>query len=170
MIRKILSFILIATCLCSLSGCTGALRKKFVRKKKYEKKQIPVFKPKEYEAEFTKEQRYINHYTFWKNAHTEIIRMLDGKDRINNKKLKLYATYSVDEINQMHKLLPDEEQQRLQPYIEELTDLTGKMKNSSYVSSHKHTLTKKLKYIYNEVRENFSYAKMKKYFAEVETE
>ena len=163
MIRRILSLILIAACLCSLSGCAGEWRKKFVRKKKYEKKQIPVFKPKSYEAEFTTEQRYLNHYAFWKNAQTEAIKILDGKDRINNKKLKFHANYAVVEIKEMHKLLPDEKQQQIEPHIKELTDLAEKIKDSSYLSSHKHTLAKQLKHIYNEVRENFSYIKMKKY-------
>lgn len=161
--KKTIAVILLAACLCSLSGCTGELRKKFVRKKKYEKKQIPVFKPKSYEAEFTKEQRYINHYAFWKNAQTEMINILDGKDRINNKKLKFHANYAVVEINEMYKLLPDEKKQSLKPHIEELTGLAERIKDSSYVSAHKHTLTKQLKHIYNVVRENFSYVKMKKH-------
>ena len=97
MTKKTIAVILLAACLCSLSGCSGELRKKFVRKKKYEKKQIPVFKPKSYEAEFTREQRYINH---------------------------------------------------------------------SYVSARKHTLTKQWKHIYNVVRENFSYVRMKGYLKE----
>ena len=43
MIKKILSLVLIAIFLFSGAGCTGEWRRKFVRKKKHEKKKVPIF-------------------------------------------------------------------------------------------------------------------------------
>lgn len=160
MIKRISGLVLIAIYLLFSVGCTGEWRRKFVRKKKYEKRPTPIFKPKEYEAEFTPGQRYANHYAFWKNAVSEVIKIL-GQKQINNKKLKFHASYTLEEIKQLHKLLPDEKQRQFTPYVEKLSVLVEKLRNSSYVSGHKRTLIKKLKHHYNEVSKNFSYNKMK---------
>ena len=160
MIKRISCLILIMVYLISSVGCSGELRRKFVRKKKAEKKQVPIFKPVPYEDEFTPRQRYANHYAFWKNAVTEVIKVL-GQSQINNKKLKVHASHALDEIKRLHQLLTLEQKMELEPHINELNDLVEKLKDSRYVLSHKHTLTKKLKHHYREVSKNFSYSKMK---------
>lgn len=160
MFKKMVCAVLVAAYLFSSAGCSGVLRKKFVREKKQEVKKIPVFKPQEYESEFNKQQLYANHFAFWRNAETEVIELLSDDER-NYKKLKTYASYSLEELKQMQQLLIDEKQQQINPYIEELTQLVKKIKSPSYVSAHKHTLIKQLKHHCGAVGRGFSYFKMK---------
>ena len=93
---------------------------------------------------------------------TEVIKII-GEDEINNKKLKIYAYYSYDEIGQMHNLLPDEQKAKLGPYIEDFKKIVSKLQDDNYVAGHRHVLNKALKHYYNEVSKNFSYIKMKNY-------
>lgn len=158
---NILKIFLCLSFLLCCAGCSGELRKKFVRQKK-EKKETPVIQPQTYESEFTKWQRYINHFTFWKNAEHELIALVDTEDR-NEKKLRTYAEYSLKEIKELYNLLPQEKAQELNPFILELIDLVGKIKAPAYVSSHRNTLTRQLIHHYKEVHRRFSYNKMKKF-------
>ncbi len=160
MMKKIFTVFLIVAISFTATGCSGALRKKFTRRKGEEKKLAPVFKPYDYKTELTSRQLYVNHYTFWKNAHTEVIKIL-GENIINNKRLKTYARYALDEIKQMQQLLPQEQGAQLAPYAEDLNGIVDKLMDENYVTGHKHTLTKSLKHNYNEVNRNFSYNKMK---------
>ncbi len=159
MIKRLSCLLLIIVHLIASAGCTGELRRKFVRKKK-EEKPTPIFKPVPYESEFTPRQRYANHYVFWKNAEAEVIKILNQKD-INNKKLKFHTSYALVEIKQMQKLLPLEQRLELELYIDDLNVLAEKLQDLHYVLSHRHTLVKKLKHHYREVSRNFSYSKMK---------
>ena len=162
MLKKISCLILIVICLTSLNGCSGELRKKFVRKKKDAARKIPVFKPEDYETKFTPAQRYVNHYVFWKNAAREVIDILE-KDEINNKKLKFHAMHTLDEVKDLHKLLPDEQKEQLNPYIEEFAIVADKLIDPAYVINHKNALVKKVRHHYNEVSRNFSYNAVKDY-------
>lgn len=164
MMKKMTCYVLIFTYLFLMTGCSGQMRRKFIRKKK-EEKTSPVFTPEDYSAEFTLRQRYINHYTFWKNAETEIINIL-GQEVINNKKLKFHTNYALVEIKELHNILPDYKQWQIETYVNELTELAEKLYNSSYVRSHKHTLVTKLKRHYKEVSRNFSYSKVKEHLPE----
>lgn len=160
MMKKIFAVFLIVALSFTAAGCSGALRKKFVRKKDAEKKITPVFKPYDYKSEFTPRQLYANHYSFWKNAQAEVIKIL-GENIINNKRLKTYSRYALDEIKQMQQFMPQEQKEKLDPYIEDLSGIVFNLWDENYVTGHRHTLTKALKHNYNEVSKNFSYVKMK---------
>ncbi|MFH0731328.1 MAG: hypothetical protein V2A72_00190 [Candidatus Omnitrophota bacterium] len=160
MFKKTLGLILILSCLVSLSGCSGYMRKKFVREKKGEQKIMPVFTPEVYETSFTAKQRYANHYAFWKSSIDEAIELLNQENR-NNKKLTTHASYALQELKEMQNLFVDEQKPQIEPYIKELGSLVELIKDSSYVSNHGNTLVKELKHNYREVSRNFSFSKMK---------
>ncbi len=160
MMKKIFAVFLIIALSFTAAGCSGVLRKKFTRKKDAEKKITPVFRPYDYKTELTSKQLYVNHYTFWKNAQAEVIKIL-GENTINNKRLKTYSRYALDEIKQMQQFLPQEQKEKLGPYIEDLSSIVFNLWDENYVAGHRHTLTKALKHNYNEVSKNFSYVKMK---------
>lgn len=156
--KKISILLLAVVFLITTAGCTGELRRKFVRKKK-EEKASPVLSPIDYESEFTPNQRYANHYAFWKNAATEVIRMLENPN-INYKKLKFHSDHALIEIKQLRRLLLTEQQSKLDIYINDLVPLVGQLKDRDYVKANKHIVLKKIKHHYRGVAKNFLYSKM----------
>ncbi|MBN1405047.1 MAG: hypothetical protein JW946_00835, partial [Candidatus Omnitrophica bacterium] len=167
MMKKTLYLALIALCVFQLTGCSGVLRKKFVRDKGEPKKETPVFKPEVYENEFTTRQRYANHFAFWKGAAAELIDLIYSDNR-NDKRMRFFASYTLEEANQMHKLLVDEKQKEMEPLIRDLAALLEKTNDDTYISTHKNTLVRDLKHIKKQIEKNFSYNKMQNYLRQMQ--
>jgi len=158
--NKITCMLLIAIIVLT-TGCSGAWRKKFIRKKKDEVKQGPVLQPYDYKKEFTNRQLYANHYVFWKNSEAELINSVKSKS--NMKKIKSQAAYSLVEIKKLGELLIDEKRALIEPYIAELEDITDKANQPNYVNSNSNQLVSKLSKHYRAVSGTFSYFHMKNF-------
>ncbi len=158
--KEIISASLIITVFFT-SGCSGAWRKKFIRRKKDEDKQGPVLQPYDYKREFTNRQLYANHYVFWKNSESELIGSV--KEKSNLKRIKSQANYSLVEINKLADLLVDEKQELIMPYVEELEDIVDKVSRPNYVQSNSNYINSQLSRHYRAVARQFSYFHMKNF-------
>lgn len=161
MIKKLMSVTLLLIFAISCVGCSGVLRKKFVRKKKDEVKHGPVLQPYDYAKEFTNRQSYANHFAFWKNSESEVIASLKSKK--SQKRIVTYATYSFSEIKKLHELLIEEKQKELMPYVKEMEGFLSNIKTPNYVNSQRRMLIKNLKKHYYSVERQFKYFTMQRY-------
>jgi len=157
---KILSILLVGMILLTSSGCSGTWRKKFVRKKKDEDIKAPVLQPYDYEKEFTNKQSYANHFAFWKNAESELITAI--KTSSSMKRVDMYASYSQKEINEIYALLIEEKQKELKPFLDQLDEITRKIKIPNYIKSHRNAILKDLGRHYRAVGK-FAYFFMQNY-------
>ena len=167
MIKKLIIMLVLLTFTLNSCGCAGTWRRKFVRKKKGEDIEGPVLQPYDYKKEFNNQQLYVNHFTFWKNAESEIIYCLSMTE-INNKKLNANVSYALIEIKKMHELLKPEKQQELKPYVDELADFANRVKLSGYVNSHQNLLVSTIKKHYRQVNRYFAYRNIKPFIKEDE--
>lgn len=159
--KRIIAGVLAVVFMLSCCGCSGAWRRKFVRKKKGEVKEGPVLHPEEYRKEFTNKQFYANHFAFWKAAESEFINSLKG-DRSAGR-INTYASYAIDELKSLHKLLAEEKQKELYPFIEELREITAKMDSPTYMNSRRNFLVEISSKHYRAVSRRFSFYSMKNY-------
>jgi hypothetical protein len=158
--RKIVAVALVSALLISAGGCSGVWRKKFIKTKNTEEIDSPVLQPKEYIKEFTNQQLYANHFAFWRNAEEELINCLPGDSQ---KRIDTYAAYSINELAKLKNLLVEKKAQQIEPFIRELRDVIGNIKQPNYLSSNRNKVSDCLNKHYRNVSRNFSYYNMKKY-------
>ena len=158
---KFTTVILLLVVLLSSAGCSGTWRKKFVRAKKGEVKEGPILQPYDYKREFTNNQLYVNNYTFWRNAESELIKSVKSKD--SSKRIRNHAGYTMVDIKKLSSLLVDEKSAQLQPYISELEEMIEKIDQPNYVSSNSNALASRLSKHYRAVSHDFSYQRMKNF-------
>ena len=156
---KFTTVMLLLVVLLSSAGCSGTWRKKFVRGKKGEVQQGPILQPYDYKREFTNNQLYVNNYTFWRNAESELIKSVKSKD--SSKKIKNQAGYAMVDIRKLSTLLVNEQASKLEPYILELEEMIEKIDQPNYVSSNSNALASRLSKHYRAVSRDFSYQRMK---------
>lgn len=159
--KRITLIVLIFVFALNNCGCSGPWRRKFVRKKKAEVKQEPVFHPEEYKKEFTNQQLYANHFAFWRAAESEFISCLQDHQPI--KRVGVYASYAVMELNKLHDLLTEDKQRHLKPFIEELKEIVARIDQPHYVNSHRNFLVSISGKHYRTVSRKFSYFSIKNY-------
>lgn len=159
--KRITLIVLIFIFALNSSGCSGPWRRKFVRKKKTEVKQEPVFHPEEYKKEFTNQQLYANHFAFWRAAESEFISCLEGRKSVN--RVETYASYAVMELDKLNDLLTEDKQKELKPFMEELKEIVARIKQPDYVNSHRHFLVSISGKHYRTVSRRFSYFSIKNY-------
>ncbi|NQT94919.1 MAG: hypothetical protein HQ572_00565 [Candidatus Omnitrophica bacterium] len=158
--KRFLAGILILLICMNSVGCGGAWRRKFIRRKKGEEATAPVLQPKDYEKEFTNKQFYANHFVFWKNSESELISSIQAKK--SQKRIEMFASYSLTEIKKIYELLIEDKQKELEPYIDELERLVEKIKTPNYLISHKNRVVKEISSHYRAVNK-FSYFYMKNF-------
>ena len=159
--KKIMAVVLVVIFMLSSSGCSGAWRQKFVRKKKVEVKEEPIIHPEDYSKEFTNKQLYANHFAFWKAAESEFINSLKGRRSAG--RIKSYAGYAIDELKRMHELLVEEKQKELLTLIEELEAIAARIASPTYINSNRNFLVSISSKHYRAVNRGFSYYGMKNY-------
>lgn len=161
MFKKIITALLLFTFVLNTAGCSGAWRRKFIRKKKEGRKEEPVLQPTDYKKEFTNRQLYANYFAFWKNSESELIKSVKGKR--GQKRIKTYASYSEKEIMKLYDLLIEEKQKEFKPLIDEFKELISKVMRANYLNSNRNMLVRALKKHHRNVGRNFSFYKMKKH-------
>lgn len=164
--KRSISVVLVLLILISTSGCSGEWRKKFVRRKKDVAENNPVLQPQDYRKEFTSRQLYANHYAFWQNAETELLRSVE--ERKSSKRLRSQSSYAEVELKKLSDMLIAEKQQEILPYVDELKAIVADINKPNYISSNRNLIAERLRKHYRQVARNFSYFAMKNYVREDE--
>ncbi|MFH1645201.1 MAG: hypothetical protein ABIB11_02160 [Candidatus Omnitrophota bacterium] len=160
MARRILVFVFLFCYTMQISACSGTIRRKFVRKKTLEEnKNEVVFQPEDYSKEFTNKQLYANYFAFWKSSESELIDSI--KDKSSQKRQELYLSYAQKEMNKLYSLLDEGKQQEMLFFVDELTQISEKMIDVKYFSSHRIGILKQIQKHYKLFKRNFSYNKVK---------
>ncbi|MFH1201328.1 MAG: hypothetical protein V1674_00345 [Candidatus Omnitrophota bacterium] len=111
-------FVIFTACslMCSsLTGC-DAMRKKFIRTKKSESLETPIYVPVEYNQEDkSKERIYRDYFAYWQSWQDELINNLDAG--ANHKKQIECVDQIILNLEKMKLLLADEKQKRLDAFI-----------------------------------------------------
>lgn len=155
--------ILLSTIYCLLFTSMGcdAFARKFTRKAKKdkEKKEEMVLVPVEYNAEkATKQDLYQQYFLFWKAWQEQLI---DSLTYDTNRKRSIgCASEAAGSLEQMQKLLKNEKQEELSPYIKQLRDIVIAMENDPYRSKADYyfAAASRLK---TQIQREFSFKKIK---------
>lgn len=143
----------------SLVGCE-AFRRKFVRKPQAKASEESFYAPKTYpKRPGAIGDEYSEYYAFWKRSQEELIGCLNGY----YKKQIASSKRTIDNLTSMRDMLKQEKAGQLTEYIKELNLIQKEIKEShGFFTPGKVTkLSIKLTNIYNDVRKNYSYNKVK---------
>jgi hypothetical protein len=154
---KTFSAIIILILIFDLVGCE-AFVKKFTRKKKTEEKEEElVLAPEEYKDTMTKEERYRQHFEFWKSWQTELYESLLQKK--SNKKQVDCANEAIKNLFSMRQMLNLEKQKKLDIYINQMKNLKDSIESDTY-GYNTSTYMQKADSIRMNILRDFSYKKI----------
>jgi hypothetical protein len=117
----------------ALSGLTGCepFRKKFVRKKKEDRKEkfIPVLDPIDYPAKMhTAEDQYKYSYSLWKVWSTDYLKSLEERD--GDKKQKYALIQSLKALEDMKNVVNADKKSKLDELIKRVSSLNNEYEKS----------------------------------------
>jgi len=149
------SYLLLVT----MIGCDAFVRK-FTRKPK--EKDLPqeelILAPEEYKsAPVAREDLYSQYFLFWKSWQDELIESLQNN---SHKRQVDCARQALSNLNNLKALLKENEQQKLDIYIAQLNELSGKIEKDTY-GSNASTNLESAKRIKRKILRDFSYNKIK---------
>ncbi len=127
--------ILLSVTVVSLTGCQS-FRKKFVRKKKEERKEkfIPVLEPIDYPAKIhTSEEQYKYSYSLWKVWSTDYVKSLEEKD--SDKKQKYALVQALKALEDMKNAVNADKQAKLEEIITRVNELNSEYEKSTEIRS-----------------------------------
>lgn len=142
----------------SLTGC-AAFRKKFVRKQPPKAPEETFYTPKAYKRSVSVENEYLEYFYSWKRSHEELIDNLGGY----YKKEIASCRRTIDNLSYMRNMLKPEKSDVLTNYINRLNIIHQEIKDSrgSFTSGRFNALYGELSGIYNSVRKEYPYNKIK---------
>ncbi len=136
------------------TGCEP-FRKKFVRKKKEDKKErfIPVLDPIEYPAKiYSAEDQYKQSYSLWKVWSSDFVKSLEEKD--SDKKQKYSLAQSLKALEGLKNNVNDEHKMKFDGLISQLNELNSeyeKAVNMRSVYQMKSRIEKMMSQVRNEL-------------------
>lgn len=124
-LRLLVGVVFLTGVVCSLSGCTDQMRKKFVRQKNSDKKLEKldvVYQPVEYSSDhFDAAEQYEHHFLLWKAWHTDLTAAIESGDSTKRKKYLL--EHEIDAIRSMQYWISDDKKKD----FDDMIDLLGKV-------------------------------------------
>jgi len=136
------------------SGC-AAFKKKFTRPRKEVKFEPVYFEPEVY-GKKPNSVLYKQYYIFWKTWHEELISRIDQ----THQKAVRCASETVINLNSMKKFLAGEKADKLQAYIDEMTNVKGELNKRYLSSASKMRMKRKLETAYRQIKREFAYKKV----------
>lgn len=163
-VRKILILLLVGVIL-STSGCT-TLRKKFVRKKKYEKEEPVYINFKNYPAKPSREA-YIDYYLFvngWIDDLTQSISVEKLNTGYNYKRAKRAINGAVMNLEQIISFLNKEGKEKIYPLYIDLRKVKENMeKNPNMSALERNRILQKVESFRREFEAEFKYSQAQKW-------
>ncbi len=157
--RKLLIFLLVAM-VSSTSGC-HSLRKKFIRKKKYEKEAPVYVKFKDYPNKPSR-GAYINYYLFvrgWLDDLTEALRK-----GVSYKRQRRAISEAIMNLEQIIAFYDTEGKDAVYPIYEELQGFREAMKKSPNMSEiRRNSLIRKIEKLKRKFEKDFNYSDSEKW-------
>jgi len=160
-VKRLVTLSLVGCITITSIGCTGTIRKKFVRRKKDKKPDEPILEPYDYSKEFTNKQLYANHFAFWKAAENELIAAI--KKDSGRRRRETYLTHTLTELRKLNALLVEEKQKEFELYVKDMEEIADKIAKPHYVISRRNYLLKQIGEHYRAVDREFSYRAMERY-------
>lgn len=157
--RKYFIFVLI-TALFLTSGCY-TLRKKFIRKKKYQKEEPVYVNFKDYPTKPSREA-YLDYYLFVKGWLSELSESLSKGYSIKREKRAIKeATMNME---QMISFFNKQGQEKIYPLYEDLVKIKGTIEtNPNLTSVERNTLVQKIEYFRRRFEADFKYSNAQKW-------
>lgn len=143
----------------TLTGCE-AFRRKFVRKQETKVPEKAFYVPKEYpKRSASVENEYNEYFYFWKRSQEELIEYLNGY----YKKQIASSRRTIENLTYMRDMLKEEKAAPLTAYIKQLSLINEEIKaeRGFFMPGKAVKLSGELITIYNDVRKNYSYRKIK---------
>jgi len=157
--RKIPTFLLIA--LLILPGGCHSLRKKFTRKKKYEKEPPVYIDFKDYPSSPSRED-YINYYLFvrgWLDDFKETLHK-----GISHKRAKRAVNEAIMNFQQIISFFNEEGKEEAYPLYEELLDIKKQVERIPNMSvTKRNSVARKVENLKRRFEQKFSYTDAKKW-------
>ena len=116
----------------ALVGCES-LQRKFTRKSKPGPPPTPIISFQDYSQAMTPLDRYRKHYLMFDYWNSDLLASLQ-RPPLNPKRYRLASSESLNELQELKKLLTDDIAARLSPLIEERTVLHQEIQGSSWNS------------------------------------
>ncbi|MFA4842539.1 MAG: hypothetical protein WC658_01720 [Candidatus Omnitrophota bacterium] len=158
-----LSTIIVYFLILNLIGCEAFVRK-FTRKPKKDKykQEEPVIEPEVYKPTMSKAEQYRQYLLFWKSWQDELITALITTNP-NHKKQVSCANEAIKNLMGMRKLLNELTQNKLDIYINRMSDLRDKIVRDSY-SSNINSNRQAAERLRRDILQNFSFNDIKNSF------
>jgi len=139
------------------SGCS-TLREKFVRKSKEEENPIQRYQPvRKYDVHPSLEL-YTKRYIYWKQWHRDLLEVLTDA---NKKKKTVAVEQEISNLVDMQNMVVEEKIIEMQPYIDELTEISNTIKNERVTGATEVRIRRKLESVGRQIKLKFSYTKMR---------
>jgi len=140
-------------------GCES-LRKKFVRKKKYERKEEMIVAPHDYsKQQLPSDIAYMNYYNYWKSWHTELLQFLH--EGANKKKIRACFEQIVLNLDRMKDLLNEEKANQLDSYIAKVLLLQADFEHKVVMRVSYGRLKHKSDVLLSNINRYFAFGKVK---------
>ena len=157
--KRFFYLLLAAIFLVSAAGCSS-LPKKFIRKKKEPAHVAKTIYTEEgpYQKQYSNDYYYKTHFTYWQTWHSELINELGG----NSQRVARSAQESLSHLTEMKKYLKPERAAELDPQVQEMAGIAGRIESGYYSSSSSQAgLHSDLERIQRAVNNNFYFDKVK---------
>lgn len=155
MIKNWLKTALVIVLIFNISGC-AELRKKFIRKKKADKRESSFYVIEKYKPK-PSDERYQDHYVLWHNWHLELERT-EGGSYLRDIRA---ATEALKHLTAMQGLLIDEKAKELDTQIKHMERLLERLKQTQEdITKNVHS-RRTVEQIGRVVVNNFSYNRVK---------
>ncbi|MCK4916782.1 MAG: hypothetical protein KAJ14_06500 [Candidatus Omnitrophica bacterium] len=153
-------YLFIAIMIFISSGCYG-LRKKFIRKKKYQKEPTVYIDLKDYSTQPV-EGEYLYYYLYLKGWFEELVKAVE-KD-ISPKRQKLAANEVANNLERAMTFLNTEGKNEIYSIYEEFLELKKDIEHSSnFTQNKKNFLLLKIRSIKSQVERKFNWVDVKKW-------
>lgn len=157
--RKYSIFILIAA-LFLTSGCY-TLRKKFIRKKKYQKEEPVYVNFKDYPTKPSREA-YVDYYLFVKGWLSELSESLSKGYSVKREKRAIKE--AMMNLEQIISFFDKEGQEKIYPLYQDLSKVKGSIENNPNMSSvERNSLVQKLEHFRRRFEADFKYSNAQKW-------
>jgi hypothetical protein len=162
--RKVLILLLIGIIL-STGGCTS-LRKKFIRKKKYQKEEPVYINFKDYPAKPSRDA-YVDYFLFvkgWLDDLTESLRVERLNAGYNNKRERRAINGAVMNLEQMISFFNQDGKEKIYPLYVELVKIKDTLEKDPNMSPARRTIVlNKIEHFRREFEAEFKYSEAQKW-------
>lgn len=109
----------------SLSGCS-TMKTKFIRQKKKAEVRPQIYEQNEYVKPFSNSYYYSEHFTLWRSAHQDIIKLAES----NEKARRRAVDQAIYHLSEMASYITPEKRSELNEFADEIKWAANRLENN----------------------------------------